>query len=102
VIHAGEALLSQSVIRRLVDDYARRGEPAQPAEAILRHLAPREREVLVLLARGLSNGEIAARLFVKTVKSHVGSILLKPGLRDRLQAVVLAYESAIVVAGAEH
>jgi DNA-binding NarL/FixJ family response regulator len=103
VIHAGEALLSPSVTRRLVEDYARRGEPAQPPEAILRDLTPREREVLVLVARGLSNGEIAARLVVSeaTVKSHVGSILLKLGLRDRVQAVVLAYESGIVVAGEE-
>jgi DNA-binding NarL/FixJ family response regulator len=104
VIHAGEALLSPSVTRRLVEDYARRGEPAQPPEAILRDLTPREREVLVLVARGLSNGEIADRLVVSeaTVKSHVGSILLKLGLRDRVQAVVLAYESGIVVAGEEH
>jgi DNA-binding NarL/FixJ family response regulator len=104
VIHAGEALLSPSVTRRLVEDYARRGEPTQPPDAILRHLTPREREVLVLVARGLSNGEIAARLVVSeaTVKSHVGSILLKLGLRDRVQAVVLAYESGIVVAGEEH
>jgi DNA-binding NarL/FixJ family response regulator len=104
VVHAGEALLSPSVTRRLVEDYARRGEPTQPPDAILRDLTPREREVLVLVARGLSNGEIATRLVVSeaTVKSHVGSILLKLGLRDRVQAVVLAYESGIVVAGEEH
>jgi DNA-binding NarL/FixJ family response regulator len=101
VIHAGDALLSPSVTRRLVEDYARRGEPTQPPDAILRDLTPREREVLVLVARGLSNGEIADRLVVSeaTVKSHVGSILLKLDLRDRVQAVVLAYESGIVVAG---
>jgi DNA-binding NarL/FixJ family response regulator len=101
VVHAGEALLSPSVTRRLIEDYARRGEPAQPPEAVLRDLTPREREVLVLVARGLSNGEIAERLVVSeaTVKSHVGSILLKLDLRDRVQAVVLAYESGIVVAG---
>jgi DNA-binding NarL/FixJ family response regulator len=104
VIHTGEALLSPSVTRRLVEDYARRGEPTQPPDAILRDLTPREREVLVLVARGFSNGEIAARLVVSeaTVKSHVGSILLKLDLRDRVQAVVLAYESGIVVAGEEH
>jgi DNA-binding NarL/FixJ family response regulator len=101
VIHAGDALLSPSVTRRLVEDYARRGEPTQPPEAILRDLTPREREVLVLVARGMSNAEIAERLVVSeaTVKSHVGSILLKLDLRDRVQAVVLAYESGIVVAG---
>ena len=103
VVHAGDALLSPSVTRRLVEDYARRGEPVQPPEAVLRDLTPREREVLVLVARGLSNGEIADRLVVSeaTVKSHVGSILMKLGLRDRVQAVVLAYESGIVVAGGE-
>jgi DNA-binding NarL/FixJ family response regulator len=101
VIHAGDALLSPSVTRRLVEDYARRGEPTQPPDAILRDLTPREREVLVLVARGMSNAEIAERLVVSeaTVKSHVGSILLKLDLRDRVQAVVLAYESGIVVAG---
>jgi DNA-binding NarL/FixJ family response regulator len=101
VIHAGDALLSPSVTRRLVEDYARRGEPTQSPEAILRDLTPREHEVLVLVARGMSNAEIAERLVVSeaTVKSHVGSILLKLDLRDRVQAVVLAYESGIVVAG---
>ncbi len=101
VIHAGDALLSPSVTRRLVEDYARRGEPTQSPEAILRDLTPREREVLVLVARGMSNAEIAERLVVSeaTVKSHVGSILLKLDLRDRVQAVVLAYESGIIVAG---
>jgi len=101
VIHAGDALLSPSVTRRLVEDYARRGEPTRSPEAILRDLTPREREVLVLVARGMSNAEIAERLVVSeaTVKSHVGSILLKLDLRDRVQAVVLAYESGIVVAG---
>jgi DNA-binding NarL/FixJ family response regulator len=101
VIHAGDALLSPSVTRRLVEDYARRGEPTQSPEAILRDLTPREREVLVLVARGMSNAEIAERLVVSeaTVKSHVGSILLKLDLRDRVQAVVLAYESGIAVPG---
>jgi DNA-binding NarL/FixJ family response regulator len=100
VIHAGDALLSPSVTRRLVEDYARRGEPAQSPEAVLRDLTPREREVLVLVARGMSNAEIAERLVVSeaTVKSHVGSILLKLDLRDRVQAVVLAYQSGVVEA----
>ena len=101
VVHAGEALLSPTVTRRLIEDYAARGEPVQAPPGLLDELTPREREVLVLVARGLSNAEIAGRLIVSeaTVKSHVGSILMKLGLRDRVQAVVLAYESGIVVAG---
>jgi DNA-binding NarL/FixJ family response regulator len=101
VLHAGEALLSPSITRRLVEDYARRSDPIDPPDELLRELTPREREVLVLVARGLSNGEIAQRLVVTdaTVKSHVGSVLMKLGLRDRVQAVVLAYENGVVVAG---
>ena len=101
VIHAGEALLSPSITRRLIEDYARRSDPIEPPDALLRKLTPREREVLVLVARGLSNNEIAQRLVVTeaTVKSHVGNLLLKLGLRDRVQAVVLAYETGIVSAG---
>ncbi len=102
VIHAGEALLSPSITRRLIEDYARRTDPIQPPDALLRELTPREREVLILVARGLSNNEIAQRLIVTeaTVKSHVGNVLMKLGLRDRIQAVVLAYENGIVTAGA--
>ncbi len=102
VIHAGEALLSPSITRRLIEDYARRTDPLQPPDALLRELSPREREVLILVARGLSNHEIAQRLIVTeaTVKSHVGNVLMKLGLRDRVQAVVLAYENGIVTAGA--
>jgi DNA-binding NarL/FixJ family response regulator len=101
VVHAGEALLSPSITRRLVEDFAARTDPLEPPTALLDELTPREREVLVLVARGLSNGEIAERLVVTeaTVKSHVGSLLLKLGLRDRVQAVVFAYEHGIVVAG---
>jgi len=102
VIHAGEALLSPSITRRLIEDYARRSNPIQPPDALLRELTPREREVLILVARGLSNNEIVQRLIVTeaTVKSHVGNVLMKLGLRDRVQAVVLAYENGIVTAGA--
>ncbi|HEX5496440.1 MAG TPA: response regulator transcription factor [Mycobacteriales bacterium] len=101
VVHTGDALLSPSVTRRLVADFAARAAPPAPAAGLLDALTPREREVLVLVARGLSNAEIARRLVVSaaTVKSHVGAILLKLGLRDRVQAVVFAYENGIVVAG---
>jgi DNA-binding NarL/FixJ family response regulator len=101
VVHDGEALLSPSITRRLIEDFATRTDPIEPPSAVLAELTPREREVLVLVAHGLSNTEIAARLVVTeaTVKSHVGSILLKLGLRDRVQAVVFAYEHGIVVAG---
>ena len=102
VVHSGDALLSPSITRRLVEDFAARTDPLQPPPALVDELTPREREVLVLVARGLSNREIADRLVVTeaTVKSHVGSILMKLGLRDRVQAVVFAYEHGIVVAGA--
>jgi DNA-binding NarL/FixJ family response regulator len=101
VVHAGEALLSPSITRRLVADFAARTDPLEQPTALLEELTLREREVLVLVARGLSNDEIAERLVVTqaTVKSHVGSILMKLGLRDRVQAVVFAYEHGIVVAG---
>jgi DNA-binding NarL/FixJ family response regulator len=101
VVHSGEALLSPSITRRLIEDFAARSDPIEPPAAVLAELTPREREVLVLVAHGLSNAEIAARLIVTeaTVKSHVGAVLLKLGLRDRVQAVVFAYEHGIVVAG---
>jgi len=101
VVHSGEALLSPSITRRLIEDFAARGDRIEPPAAVLAELTPREREVLVLVAHGLSNAEIAARLVVTeaTVKSHVGAVLLKLGLRDRVQAVVFAYEHGIVVAG---
>jgi DNA-binding NarL/FixJ family response regulator len=101
VVHGGEALLSPSITRRLIEDFAARTDPLEPPTALLGQLTPREREVLVLVARGLSNAEIAQRLVVTeaTVKSHVRSILMKFGLRDRVQAVVFAYEHGIVAAG---
>ncbi|MFD4292639.1 response regulator [Rhodococcus sp. NPDC058505] len=101
VVADGEALLAPSVTRRLIADVAarrvaRRTEPAQLAT-----LTPREREVLELIARGLSNTEIAESLFVaeQTVKTHVGKVLAKLHLRDRAQAVVLAYETGVVTPG---
>jgi len=100
-VHAGEALLSPSVTRRLVENFAARSDPIEPAEEALEELTPREREVLVLVARGASNDDIAQRLVVTeaTVKSHLGSLLLKLGLRNRVQAVVFAYEHGVVVPG---
>jgi DNA-binding NarL/FixJ family response regulator len=102
VVHSGDALLSPSITRRLIEDVATRTDPLEPPTAVLERLTPREREVLVLVGRGLSNSEIAERLVVTeaTVKSHFGSVLMKLDLRDRVQAVVFAYEHGIVVAGA--
>ena len=102
VIAAGDALLAPRVTRRLIGEFARR-PPANPAPlAALEELTPRETEVLMLVAEGLSNPEIAARLVVtdETVKTHVSRILSKLGLRDRTQAVVAAYETGLVVPGA--
>jgi DNA-binding NarL/FixJ family response regulator len=101
VVHRGDALLSPSITRRLVEEFAARADPLEAPETVLAQLTPREREVLALVARGYSNSEIAQRLVVTeaTVKSHVGSVLSKFGLRDRVQAVVFAYEHGIVVPG---
>ena len=101
VVAAGEALLAPSVTRRLISEFARRPRPADGPPG-LGELTPRELEVLRLVARGRSNGEIAAELFVgeATVKMHVARVLRKLGLRDRVQAVVLAYESGVVQPGA--
>jgi DNA-binding NarL/FixJ family response regulator len=101
VVAAGDALLAPSVTRRLIADFAAR-QPAgrsSPA-AVTSSLTPRELDVLRLIARGLSNQEIAAELILaeQTVKTHVSRILAKTGLRDRAQAVVLAYESGLVTA----
>ena len=101
VVAAGEALLAPSVTRRLIEDFSR-ARPARAEDpAGLDELTPREREVLELIARGLSNAEIAETLVVgeTTVKTHVARVLMKLGLRDRVQAVVLAYESGIVSPG---
>jgi DNA-binding NarL/FixJ family response regulator len=101
VVAAGDALLAPSVTRRIIEQFARR--PVEPdVRARLESLTQREREVLVMLARGNSNAELAAELFVTegTIKTHVSSLLAKLGLRDRVQAVVLAYESGLVRPGA--
>jgi DNA-binding NarL/FixJ family response regulator len=97
----GDAMLAPSVTRRLIEAFARRPPETSPAPSRLASLTAREREVLTLLARGRSNTEIAADLFVSeaTVKTHVGNLLAKLGLRDRVQAVILAYETGIIVPG---
>ena len=102
VIAAGEALLAPAVTRRLISEFARlRPRPDGAPAAALSTLTPRETQVLRLVAEGLSNPEIAARLVVteETVKTHVSRMLSKLGLRDRTQAVVTAYESGLVVPG---
>jgi DNA-binding NarL/FixJ family response regulator len=98
---SGESLLAPSITRRMIEAYLDRPQPAPPP-AVLDSLTPREREILVLLARGLSNAEIADRLFVSetTVKTHVARVLMKLGLRDRVQAVIFAYEHQVVARGA--
>ncbi|WP_067826950.1 response regulator [Nocardia inohanensis] len=100
VVAAGDALLAPTVTRRLIEDVTRRRTRRNPAPA-LSVLTPREREVLELVARGMSNAEIAESLFVaeQTVKTHVSKVFAKLNLRDRAQAVVLAYESGLVTPG---
>ncbi|MFL5963225.1 MAG: response regulator [Gaiellaceae bacterium] len=100
-VSAGEALLAPTVTRRLIEEFVRRPPPGDAAPERLAVLTEREREVMALIARGLSNGEIAERLFLSgaTVKTHVNRILGKLGLRDRVQAVVLAYETGLVRPG---
>ncbi|WP_267898964.1 response regulator transcription factor [Thermomonospora amylolytica] len=101
VVAAGDALLSPSVTRRLIAEFARLGAPRAPRRERLEELTERETEVLTLVARGLSNQEIAAELVVaeQTVKTHFGRILMKLGLRDRPQAIVYAYETGLVRPG---
>ncbi len=103
-IASGDAVLAPGATRRLISEFARQPEPSGDgrADQIRTVLTSREQDVLALVAGGLSNGEIAARLHLSagTVKVHVGRILAKLGLRDRVQAVVLAYESALITPGA--
>lgn len=98
VVAAGDALLAPSITRRMIADLVSRHTAPRRSPAELDRLTPRETEVLELIARGMSNAEIAASLFVseETVKTHVGKVFSKLGLRDRAQAVVLAYETGLV------
>ncbi|SDD59334.1 response regulator [Streptomyces prasinopilosus] len=104
-VHSGDAVVAPSTTRRLLDRFAPMlpSTTRQPQHKELERLTEREREVMVLVAQGLSNGEIAAHLVLSeaTVKTHVGRILTKLGLRDRVQVVVLAYETGLVRAGGQ-
>ncbi|MBW8486506.1 response regulator transcription factor [Actinomadura sp. PM05-2] len=97
VVASGDALLAPSITRRLIGDFARRRRHQRPSPGATAGLTPRELDVLRLIARGLSNAEIAAELVLaeQTVKTHVGHLLTKLGLRDRTQAVVYAYENGL-------
>jgi DNA-binding NarL/FixJ family response regulator len=99
-IAAGDSLLSPSVTRRVIDRMSQQPTPAHADQARLDDLTPREREVLGLVAQGLSNREIARALVVEesTIRTHVKRILMKLGLRDRVQAVIFAYESGLIQA----
>jgi DNA-binding NarL/FixJ family response regulator len=101
VVNAGEALLAPAITRRLIEQFTKRPSPGSGAPPELDELTPREVEVLELVARGMSNSEIAETLFLSpaTAKTHVARILGKLDLRDRVQAVVLAYESGLVQPG---
>jgi DNA-binding NarL/FixJ family response regulator len=101
VVAAGDALLAPSVTRRLIAEFAHRPQPSAVTPAALAALTDREREVLALVARGLSNAEIAEALVVSgaTAKTHVSRVLAKLGARDRAQLVMLAYETGLVTPG---
>jgi len=100
-IHAGDSLLSPSVTSRVIERMAARPAPDASKDPRLQELTPRERDVFEQMARGLSNAEIAAELIVEesTVKTHVKRVLSKIGARDRVQAVIIAYESGLTIAG---
>jgi DNA-binding NarL/FixJ family response regulator len=98
-VHAGESLLAPSVTRRMIESFLRKPPTLErAAQDLLAALTARERETLALLARGLTNAEIAEELVVSetTVKTHVGRVLMKLRLRDRVQAVIFAYETGLV------
>jgi DNA-binding NarL/FixJ family response regulator len=101
VVAEGETLVAPAITRRLIEDFVRRPPPGSATPPGLEDLTGRETQVLLLIAEGLSNTEISGRLFLSegTVKTHVNRILTKLALRDRVQAVVLAYESGLVRAG---
>jgi DNA-binding NarL/FixJ family response regulator len=101
LVASGEALLAPTITRRLIEDYVRRPPPGTRSPKELEQLTDRELEVLKLIARGLSNAEIAATLVVSqaTIKTHVNRVLSKLDLRDRVQAVVLAYETGLAQPG---
>jgi len=103
-VAAGDSLLSPSVTRTVIDRMARQPAPDAASDRLFDELTPREREVLELIARGLSNGEIATDLFIEesTVKTHVKRILMKLRLRDRIQAVIFAYENGLTLPGGDH
>ena len=101
VVAAGDALLAPAVTRRLIEEFARHPTPRPAGPPELAELTAREREILTFMARGRSNREIAAQLVIgeSTVKTHVGNVLMKLDLRDRVHAVVLAYETGLVRPG---
>jgi DNA-binding NarL/FixJ family response regulator len=102
VVAAGDALLAPGITRRLIAEFARRPDPTRVAPAVLQALTDREREVLALVAQGLSNSEVAQRLVVSpaTAKTYVSRLLAKLGARDRAQLVAIAYETGLVTPGA--
>jgi DNA-binding NarL/FixJ family response regulator len=103
IIAQGDSLLSPSVTRRLIESFVRDGRQSREPPPVLEELTPRELEILQLVARGLSNSEIAEQLVVSstTIKTHVARVLMKLALRDRIQAVVFAYENGVIRPGAE-
>src|SRR6266851_1023004 len=102
VVASGEAVVAPTVTRRLIERFIGDAAAERPGLDVFAPLTQREREVLTLIARGLANAEIAQRLFLSegTVKTHVSRVLAKLGLRDRIQAVILAYEAGLIRAGA--